>query len=369
MTALDSAEAVAVPVARRRKRRWFAGVAATGVLAAAVGSVWGFVGGTGSSADTAATGLPPDTTTVERRTLRDTRTADGSLGYGTPRTATSRLRGTLTAVAETGATVSRGKPLYRVDDEPVILMYGTVPAYRDLEAGLEGPDVAQLEKNLRALGYTGFTVDDTYTASTASAVEQWQDDLGLEVTGRVELGRVHFAPGAIRVEAHQAAVGDPTAPGRPVLTSTGTAQQVTVELETADQRLAVPGATVDVTLPDDSIAPGRITDVTTVLAPAAEPDGEATTTVEVVVALTDQKAAEQYVLAAVDVTFTAAERKDVLTVPIGALLALREGGYGVEVVDGTASRYVPVRTGLFSEGRVEISGSGIRPGTVVGVPK
>jgi membrane fusion protein, multidrug efflux system len=71
----------------------------------------------------------------------------------------------------------------------------------------------------------------------------------------------------------------------------------------------------------------------------------------------------------VDVVFTASERKDVLTVPVTALVALAEGGYGVEVVSGSTSRYVPVTTGLFSNGRVEIEGSGIREGTRVGVPK
>jgi hypothetical protein len=89
----------------------------------------------------------------------------------------------------------------------------------------------------------------------------------------------------------------------------------------------------------------------------------------VVVTLDDQKAARAYALASVDVTFTAAERKDVLTVPVAALLALHEGGFGVEVVDAATSRYVPVRTGLFSSGWVEISGDAITAGTTVGVPK
>ena len=88
-----------------------------------------------------------------------------------------------------------------------------------------------------------------------------------------------------------------------------------------------------------------------------------------VVALANQKAAAAYALASVDVTFTASERKNVLTVPVAALLALQEGGYGVEVTDGTTSRYVPVKTGLFAGGRVEITGAGIAPDTKVGVPK
>ena len=87
------------------------------------------------------------------------------------------------------------------------------------------------------------------------------------------------------------------------------------------------------------------------------------------IALGNQKAVAAYALASVDVTFTAAERKNVLTVPVAALLALQEGGFGVEVADGATTRYVPVKTGLFAGGRVEISGAGVTEGLRVGVPK
>jgi multidrug efflux pump subunit AcrA (membrane-fusion protein) len=52
-----------------------------------------------------------------------------------------------------------------------------------------------------------------------------------------------------------------------------------------------------------------------------------------------------------------------------ALLALRKGGFGVEVVDGARTRIVPVRTGMFAAGQVEVSGKGIVAGMRVGVPK
>ncbi|MEV6410543.1 peptidoglycan-binding domain-containing protein [Kribbella sp. NPDC051718] len=308
-----------------------------------------------------------NTAKVTRQTLKDTETADGELAYGATTTATSRAAGTLTWLPESGQQVGRGQTLYQVNNLPTTLFYGALPAYRRLAEDSEGADVLQLERNLRALGYKGFTVDDSFTSATADAVEEWQEDRGLSETGVVELGQVVFAPSAVRVESLQAAVADPVAPGQKVLSYTGTVKAVTVSLEAADQRLAKKGAAVSVALPDDTSVAGKVSEVSTVIVPAASPDEEPSTEVEVVIALGNQKAVAAYALASVDVTFTAAERKGVLTVPVAALLALQEGGFGVEVA-GTP-KYRPVKTGLFAAGRVEVSGPGIVEGLAVGVPK
>ncbi|WP_344221134.1 peptidoglycan-binding domain-containing protein [Kribbella sancticallisti] len=310
-----------------------------------------------------------NTAKVTRQTLKDTETADGELAYGTTTTATNRAAGTVTWLPDSGQQISRGQTLYQVNNLPTTLLYGAVPAYRRLAEDSEGPDVLQLEQNLKALGYTGLTVDDEYTSATAEAVEEWQEDRGLEETGVVELGQVVFAPAAVRVDSLQAQVSDPVAPGQKLLGYTGTTKAVTVELEAADQRLAKENAAVSVTLPDNTTVAGKVDEVSTVIIPAASPDQDPETKIEVIVALGNQKAAASYALASVDVTFTATERKNVLTVPVGALLALQEGGFGVEIADGTTTRYVPVKTGLFAGGRVEISGAGITEGLSVGVPK
>ncbi|MDL4772426.1 peptidoglycan-binding domain-containing protein [Actinomadura xylanilytica] len=355
---------------RRRVRRSAVAVAVLGAGGAAVAAMLGLGGA--STGGSVSNGLPPRTATVTRQTLNDTQTADGKLGFGTTFTATSRLPGTLTRLPESGGEITRGHALYSVDDDPVVLMYGEKPAYRTLKQGTEGPDVRRLEKNLKALGYSGFTVDDEYDADTAAAVERWQDDKGLKETGVVELGRVVFTPGPIRVDALQAGEGDPMAPGRKVLTFTGTSKAVTVDLEAADRRLAKKGAKVDVDLPDNTTVKGRIDEVSTVIEPGAGPDDDPSTKVEVIVELVGakaQRAADAYALAAVDVTFTAGTRDDVLTVPVAALVALDRGGFGLEVVRGTGTSYVPVTAGLFAAGRVEVSGAGIAEGTVVGTAK
>ncbi|XVQ09937.1 efflux RND transporter periplasmic adaptor subunit [Spirillospora sp. CA-255316] len=359
------------PRRRRRSRRRLALAAAAIVAAGGVAAVATLGLGGGSEGGAATTNLPPNTTQVTKQTLKDTQDADGELGYGPTSNATSRAAGTITAVPDSGATVTRGHSLYQVDDRPVTLMYGTKPAYRPMKDGTEGEDVEQLEKNLSALGYDGFTVDDEYTADTADAVIEWQDDRGLEETGTVELGQVVFAPGAVRIDSVELGEGDPTSPGKKVLTYTGTDKAVTVQLETSDQRLAKKGAEVEITLPGDDTVKGKIDEVSTVIEPGSQGE-DPTTKIEVVVWLTDGKAreaAKNLSLASVSVAFTAETRRDVLTVPVTALLAMQEGGFGVEVVRGGTTSYVPVTTGLFAAGKVEIKGNGIAEGTVVGVPK
>src|SRR6516162_6879803 len=60
--------------------------------------------------------------------------------------------GMITWLPATGARVSRGKPVYAVNGQPVLLFYGAGPAWRDLGPGVIGPDVRQLNRNLAALG-------------------------------------------------------------------------------------------------------------------------------------------------------------------------------------------------------------------------
>jgi peptidoglycan hydrolase-like protein with peptidoglycan-binding domain len=311
--------------------------------------------------------LPPQTGQVTRQTLADTSSEDGELGYGSATTVAGRLAGTVTGLTSSGSTIERGQALYRVDNTPVVLLYGALPAYRALSPETKGADVKQFEENLYALGYRGFTVDETYSDTTATAVKKWQGDLGLPKTGTVELGRVIYAAGAVRVDTLKAAVGDAAQQGEALLTYTGTARVITVELAVSDQRLAVTGAVVSVTLPDGKTVPGKITKTATVIKPA-EGQNPVSTKIRVTVTVDDEKTLAGLDQASMVVGFKASERKDVLTVPVAALLALAEGGYGVQVVDATTTRIVAVKTGLFASGRVEVSGDGLTEGMTVGMP-
>jgi multidrug efflux system membrane fusion protein len=325
--------------------------------------------------------LPPATAKVTRTTLVETKKVSGTLGYGDAVPVSAAQTGTLTWIAPVGSTVKRGEPLFKLDERPVVALYGSLPLYRTLRAGVKGTDVKQFEENLSKLGYTGFTVDDTYTVATGQAARSWQANLGLPKTGAVEPDQLVVTPGAVRVAEHTARVGDQiggeTGGGASVLSYTSTTRLVTVQLEVADQALAAKSRTVTVTVPGQGPVKGTIAQVGTVAtapeqtssAPGGGSPTAADARIQVTVTIADQKKLGSLDAAPVDVDFVSQARKDVLAVPVAALLALPKGGYGVQIVQGGATRIVAVKTGMFAAGRVEISGDGIAEGVTVGVPK
>jgi peptidoglycan hydrolase-like protein with peptidoglycan-binding domain len=319
----------------------------------------GLVAGCSPSVQATTSPLPPATAPVTRTTLVETRTVPGTLDYGQLIQIRAAGSGTLTWIAPVGSTVMRGETLFRVDEQPVSALYGSVPMYRTLRVGMEGADVQQLQENLAELGYSGFDVDGIYTWATAEAVRAWQADLGLPETGTVKPGELVFMPGAIRIAEHSTRTGDAIG-NSPVLSYTDTDRFVTVPLRVADIRLAVEGNTVPVRIPGGGIVEGEVAQVGLVVRES---------TIDVTITITDQEALGALEVAPVEVDFVSQTRANVLTVPVAALLALSEGGYGVEVVEGNTTRIVAVTTGMFAAGRVEVSGEGIAEGVVVGVAR
>jgi len=358
---------------RRRRLRAAAGVGgAVVIVGAAVAAALGFGGGDGTVP--VSNHLPPATASVTKTTLTETKSVSGTLGYGDAVTVTARPAGagggTLTWLAAKGTIITRGKAVYKVDDQPVVLLYGSTPFYRVLTDGVTGSDVKTLESNLKALGYAGFAVDDEFTGSTATAVKQWQEDLGLPETGRVDVSQVVLAPGQIRISEHKAEPG--ASASGPLLAYTGTTRVVTVALDVADQELVKKGIAATVTLPDGSGVDATVASVGTVATKATSGSGASqttTTTIDVVMNVADQKKLGSLDEAPVDVVLVAGRRENVLVVPVGALVALQEGGYGVLVVEGESTRYVAVKTGMFASGQVEVTSGDLTEGMTVGVPK
>jgi peptidoglycan hydrolase-like protein with peptidoglycan-binding domain len=279
--------------------------------------------------------------------------------------------GTVTSLPRAGSVVERGDALYRLDGDPIVLMYGSTPAYRALQSGVsDGRDVRGLEQNLVALGFDPGTVDDSFTSSTATAVSDWQESAGLEQTGAVELGRVVFLPGPRRVGEHKTSVGSVLSSGSEVLDTSSNKRVVTVELDASLQEMAHKGDRVEVTMPDGSLGRGRITGVGRVAreleSSSADPDAEAQMVIDVTIELRSNRGAGRLDEAPVSVGLAQETRRDVLAVPVNALVARRGGGYGVELAG--SRRIVPVRAGMFADGYVAVSGGSIREGTRVVVP-
>ncbi|MEU7003169.1 peptidoglycan-binding domain-containing protein [Nonomuraea sp. NPDC046570] len=347
------------PRRRRGPVRAIALTGGVGLLAAAV--VTAALGFGGQDAGTpAATRTPPAIAKVTRTTLTETKTVDGTLGYGATTTVSATAQGTITWLPTEGATITRGRAVYSVDADRIPLLYGTTPLYRTLQNGVEGADAALLERNLAKLGYDGFTVDDEYTWSTAQAVEEWQKDLGLPITGRIEPAAVVVSDGPLRVTELKATLGAPAS--GPVLTYSGTTREVLVNLDAADRHLVKKGMKATVELPDGSTTPGKIASIGKVATTTGTGD-ETSTTVELRVSVK----VKSFDTAPVEVTIVSAERENVLAVPVGALVALAEGGYGVQIADGPATGYAAVETSMFADGQVEVTG--VEEGVTVVVPK
>jgi hypothetical protein len=229
-----------------RGRRWVAVVVvvalvAAGVAAAAAAGAFGRSKGTGTGA--ASRGYRTSTAVVTRRPLTSQTQVDATLGdagtwtvvvpsgssgssssgssgssssgssssgssssgsssSGSSSSGGGSSSGTFTWLPAVGHTVRQGQVIYRVSGSPVVLLYGSVPAYRDLSQGLTGADVRELNTDLVNLGYTTRAALgprsgwDYYSAATAYAVEQLQSKLGLTVTGTLSLGEAAFLPGA-----------------------------------------------------------------------------------------------------------------------------------------------------------------------------
>ncbi|WP_203228177.1 peptidoglycan-binding protein [Streptomyces sp. CFMR 7] len=353
-----------------RRRRAVAAVAAVLAVTAGTIAVTQMGGDGGGTAPDGAknTGLPPATAPVERGDLQDSAQADGTLGYDRQRKVNAGAAGTLTWTPRTGSTVRRNERLYEVDGHPVRLLYGSGPMYRTLKPGDTGRDVEQLERNLAALGYTGFTPDTEYTELTAAAVKRWQKAHGEKQTGKVGPGDIAFAPGKVRIKSVETPVGDLARPGAPVLTTTGDERIVTFELDVAESALAKAGTKVTVELPDGTSAPGTVSSVGRTAKPGKDPQDDGPK-VTLTVSFDRPEKVGGFDQSPVTVNLTGETREDVLTVPVNALLALPGGGFGVEVVTGGSVREVKVELGMFAEGRVEVSGGGLREGMKVGVPK
>jgi hypothetical protein len=359
--------------------------------AAVIGSVAtvALLGGKSSSGQAAP--RPVATGTVVRTNLTTNTLTEGTLGYEPTNPIVNQMNGTYTTVPTPGTTIEAGQALYRVDDQPVVLMSGTTPAWRAFAVGMpNGPDVAELEANLIALGYARGLLSvpsEQFNSLTAAAISRWQVANGYPSTGQVALGEIVFENGPVLVGATNVAPGQAAVPGDQPYQVTTTTRIASVPLSASLPPVNV-GEAVSIVLPSGATTPGRVSAVGPAVtggtgsgtlssqstsnssssSSGSSNSAASSASAVATVAPDDPSATGTGSGTAIQVSLTSQSAANVLAVPIAALLALAGGGYGLEVITPSGHhQLVGVTTGIFTGSQVQISGPGIRAGMKVAV--
>jgi hypothetical protein len=401
----DAASGVALTGYRRRRRGWIAAVAMVVVVAGGLAGADAAGVFRGPKAAAGNNGYGTATQTVKRESLTAQTQEQATLGdagsytvvvpgsssasgSGPGSSSSGSGTGTFTWLPAAGQTIRQGQVIYQVSETPVVLLYGSVPAYRDLSEGMTGGDVQELNADLVKLGYASAAALgprsgwDYFSAETAYALELLQTHLGLTVTGTLPLGQAVFLPSAIQVTGlgTAAVAGAPATAGSTVLTGSSLTPVVTIDLDASLQTEVAVGNKVSITLPDGATTPGVISQISPAAASSSSSSssssangqgsgsGSGNAMITVVVSLTDPKAAGNLNQAPVEVTITTGSVSNVLVVPVDALLA-QPGGYAVEVTGPGGHHLVKVTSGLFDDaaGTVQVTGN-LTPGQQVVVP-
>ncbi|MFV0434867.1 MAG: hypothetical protein ACK5LO_12895 [Leucobacter sp.] len=193
--ALEGLSENAVTDGRGKRRRAWSGtrlVALLAIIAVAsllvgVGVMQFIVSPAELAARTAAPEPGPVTAAIEERVIENTVVTRGEITYADAveveiDSGSSENRPVITgAVPEIGAVLKPLDIALEVAGRPVIVLPGTLPAYRTLSIGMRGPDVLQLKTALQSLGFgAGDTGNDTFEWDTAAAVGAMYEQLGYE---------------------------------------------------------------------------------------------------------------------------------------------------------------------------------------------
>jgi hypothetical protein len=349
------------------RKGWALAAAAVLVAIAVTGTTVVLPGGEQASA--AAQAPAASTAPVQRGELSAAVSQDGTLTYrarpdGSPFPAINHARGTYTELPEVGDEVGCGDVLYRVDERPVLLLCGSVPAYRALHAGDAGQDVRQLNRNLHVRGAV-------FTARTKTALKALQRRKGVHRTGALALGDAVFLPEAVRIAKVTGQLGGSALPGTVALDATSDTLHVQLNLDPSQQGQVKTGDRAQITLPGNRAVTGKVDGFGRVAeAPDEQGPSAADATISTSIRLDDPGAARGLDRAPVGVQITTKGVDDALSVPVTALFGKSGGGFAVEVVRADGRReLVAVTVGLFdtADGRVQVEGD-LREGDPVAVP-
>jgi hypothetical protein len=359
------------------RTRWvLAGAAVVLVAAVAIGVVIATSGG--GQPTSAAQASAVKTATVDRGTLSDMVSRYGILSYrarsdGSPYGVINRAGGTYTALPSAGDKVDCGAVLYRVSNHPVLLLCGSMPAYRSLSEGASGPDVAALNADLVHLRYATRTQLDPsshdFSFATAAALKKLQSKLGEDQTGSLALGQAVFLPESVRIARVTGELGGSAQPGMEVAQATSDTLEVEVNLDPSQQREVKKGDRAQITLPDNTSVAGTVDRLGRVAQTGQDPNAGAT--IPAYISLDHPQQARSLDQAPVQVGITTKGVVNALSVPVTAIVGRSGGGFAVEVVRPNGRReLVAVKLGLFDSagGRVQIAKGALHEGEQVVVP-
>jgi hypothetical protein len=328
----------------------------------------------------AAQAPPTNTVRVARGKLSAMVSVDGSLTYrarsdGTPYGVINQAHGAYTNLPDVGDKVSCGDVFYRVNERPVLLLCGTVPAYRDLHSGEVGEDVRQLNRNLHTLGYdAGVGIDpndNQFTWKTQTALGKLQNDKGVDKTGALALDSAVFLPESVRIAKMTGELGGSAQPGAQVAQATSDTPEVQVALAPSQQAAVKVGELARITLPGNTSVTGKVERLGRVAqAPVGQGGNAGGATIPAYIRLDEPEKARGLDKAPVQVEISTEGVQSAMSVPVTAIVGKAGGGFAVEVVrSGGRRELVAVELGLFdtTAGRVEVKGD-LRVGDQVVVP-
>jgi peptidoglycan hydrolase-like protein with peptidoglycan-binding domain len=186
--------------------------------------------------------------TVTRGSVGGSIDVEASATWRSGFTARNQAAGTVTsATMSADAPAEPGTVLYTVDLRPVVVAQGTVPSFRDLTAGMTGPDVSQLQSLLHATGqYTG-VADGRFTGALQRAVIAWHRALGLGADSTVERGDIVYVPSLparVSLSASLVGTGDTVSGGEAAVRVLAASPDFSLVLTTSQAGLIPPGARV-----------------------------------------------------------------------------------------------------------------------------
>lgn len=157
-----------------------------GLLVLVIGGFWAAATLFQSPEQRAASAKPPEpkpiVVPVVRADLRDDYTVDAKIAANTNKTyALPSIEGgrmvVTRAIRKAGDVVKDGEPIIEINDRPLLTLFGNVPMYRTIKAGMKGGDIQRLQLALAKLGYN-VEADGAFGPRTQRAVRAHYKKIG-----------------------------------------------------------------------------------------------------------------------------------------------------------------------------------------------